>query len=146
MWLTIYLNRRLRTKLERDANYKPFVRTDYENWSYVLTIFTHFFFIPRLVLAWAFITSAMIGCAFIAIGHKRSEKAGPIRRWLFSQVVAFGARGSMLMYGMIWCSKQKVKADYSDWLGPEWKLDSENSYKGAGTFVANHQGFVDILV
>jgi hypothetical protein len=61
----------------------PFVRTDIEQWSYVITVFTHFFFIPRFLLAWLFITFAMVGCFIGSIGHKRSQKPGKIRTWLF---------------------------------------------------------------
>ncbi len=59
---------------------------------------------------------------------------------------AFGCRYSMLMYGVIWISKKRAFVDYTEWLGPDWKFNPETSYKGAGTFVANHQGFSDILV
>ncbi len=59
---------------------------------------------------------------------------------------AIGCRGGMLAYGVIWISKKRVFVDYSKWLGPDWKFNPETSYKGAGTFVSNHQGFSDILV
>jgi hypothetical protein len=52
----------------------------------------------------------------------------------------------LLMYGFIWCSKERVKTDYTKWLGPSWKFDPVTSFKGAGTYVGNHQSFADILV
>jgi hypothetical protein len=145
MWLTIYINRKSRPNLEH-VKYKPFLRIDYDNWSYILTIFTHFFFWPRFLIAWFCITSSMIACAFVAIGHSRTQKPGAIRRWLFSRLIGLGGRGAMLSYGIFWCQKRKVEVDYTKWLGPEWKFDSKTSYEGAGTYVANHQSFADILI
>jgi 1-acyl-sn-glycerol-3-phosphate acyltransferase len=52
----------------------------------------------------------------------------------------------MLSYGIIWCQKRRVEVDYTKWLGPEWKFDPKTSYEGAGTYVANHQSFADILI
>ena len=52
----------------------------------------------------------------------------------------------MLSYGIIWCQKRRVEVDYTKWLGPDWKFDPKTSYEGAGTYVANHQSFADILI
>ena len=50
------------------------------------------------------------------------------------------------MYGVVWVKRQKILSDYSKWLGPEWKIDEFASFKGASTYVSNHQSFADINV
>lgn len=120
MWLTIYLNKKCRPNQERDEKFKPFVRVDYDDWSYFFTIFTHFFYFPRIILVWIIVTITMVGCLILSLGHKRSTKPGPIRRWLSAKVVGLGSRGMLLMYGFVWLNKEKVNIDYSKWLGPSW--------------------------
>jgi hypothetical protein len=80
----------------------------------------------------------MFGSAVGAFGHDFSKQPSPLRRWIMTKGTAFGCRYSMLMYGVVWISKKKVIVDYSKWLGADWKFNAETSYKGAGTFVANH--------
>lgn len=80
----------------------------------------------------------MFGSSIGALGHDFSKQPSPLRRWIMTNGTAFGCRYSMLMYGVVWISKKKVIVDYSKWLGADWKFDAETSYKGAGTFVANH--------
>jgi 1-acyl-sn-glycerol-3-phosphate acyltransferase len=46
--------------------------------------------------------------------------------------------------GLIWIKKNKVKKDYSKWLGPEWKIENAQ-FEGASTYVMNHQSFFDIM-
>lgn len=147
MWVTIYLARKQKmVSLAGNNKYKPFIRTDVDQWSYVMTVFTHFFFIPRFLFAWFSLTFAMAGCTIGSIGHKRSQEPGVIRTWIFRNSTAWGARGALFAYGVIWLSKKKIVADYQKWLGPDWKLDKVKSFKGAGTYVNNHQSFADILV
>lgn len=103
-----------------------------------MTVFTHFLFIPRFLLAWFSVMGAMIICAIASIGHKRSELPGPIRTWIFRNGTRLGARMAMFIYGIVWLKKEQVSVDYAKWLGPEWKFDAETSFKGAGTYVGNH--------
>ena len=72
MWFTIYINQKFKPDQSRDEKFKPFVRTDLRQWSYILTIFTHFFYLPRLFIGWSSIMFAFIGCAIASIGHDRT--------------------------------------------------------------------------
>ena len=123
MWITIYRTRKHRPDPVRDEPFRPFTRVDYDKWSYIMTIFTHFFFIPRNLLCWASAIGCMLICAVITIGHPRSKKLGPIRQQMCALVVALTARFMLMMYGVPWIKKQKVLSDYSKWLGPDWKVD-----------------------
>ena len=88
MWLIIAKNRRLKPNAERDAGYEAFTRNDYSKWSSFLTIFTHFFFLPRFILGW--LSIMLIGMGFPMIAS----------------------------IGIVWITKNKVYTDYSKYLGP----------------------------
>lgn len=47
----------------------------------------------------------------------------------------------LLGTGVIWISQEKVKYDYSKYLGPDWKLSFDNP----STIVENHSCWLDIL-
>ena len=73
MWVTIYINKRPRPEVDGVAKFRPWMRDDIDDWSYLLTIFTHFFFWPRFCLAWFSAWLAMFGSAIGAIGHDFSK-------------------------------------------------------------------------
>jgi len=68
MWYTIYSNKKSRPDKIRDANYGAFVRLDYDRWSYITALFTHFFFLPRFMLGWLGFFFGCIGCSVMCIG------------------------------------------------------------------------------
>jgi len=68
MWLTIYTNKNSRPNPIRDANFKPFVRNDYDNWSYSIALFTHFFFLPRFIIGWCIFCIGNITAFIFCIG------------------------------------------------------------------------------
>ena len=49
----------------------------------------------------------------------------------------YGGRALLLLYGVVWIKHERVRYDYSKWLGPEWKKENAK-FDGAGTLVANH--------
>lgn len=80
---------------------------------------------------------------FILIGQKREAKMNPLREFLTSQIMIYGARALLLFYGIIWIDNRQVRYDYSKWLGPQWKPENAK-FTGAGTVVGNHQSFGDM--
>lgn len=62
---------------------------------------------------------------------------GPIRLFLTSQIMIYGGRGLLFVYGIVWIKHERVRYDYSKWLGPDWKVENAK-FNGAGTIVANH--------
>ena len=72
MWIFIYRNRRVKFNKERDIErFKPFVRLDADEWSYGMTIFTHFLFWPRFLGSWVVIIVGISAMFVILIGQKR---------------------------------------------------------------------------
>ena len=82
-WWVIYKNRkRLSYDPSRDIEkYKPWLRPDIEDWSYLKCVFTHFFFIPRYIGLLSCLFVAAIGCLILSIGADL-DNLGPKRRWL----------------------------------------------------------------
>lgn len=142
MWFTIWQHKR--TIVPQDSKYAAFRRPDLDQWSYTATLFTHFFFIPRSVLAWFLIMLGMICCGIASIGHQRGTKPAPWRVQAYRRIFSYLSRGIVGCYG-IWIRKKYVVCDYSHWLGPEWQFDERTSYSGAGTLVSNQQSFADIF-
>ena len=60
-WYAIWVNGRLKPDSKRDGveRFRPFVRSDYNRWSYLRCIWTHFFFIPRFVMLLGILCLAM---------------------------------------------------------------------------------------
>ena len=79
-WYVIWRNKRLKPDAERDIErFKPFVRHDYNQWSYVACIFTHLLFWPRYLLCIGILIYAFFSTALIILGAD-VEKLGPIRK------------------------------------------------------------------
>lgn len=75
------------------------------------------------------------------IGHTDGT---PLKKWQRSVIkypTILASRILMLGSTIIWINKNKVKYDYSKYLGPEWKLTFDNP----STIVENHSGWMDIL-
>ena len=111
MWIIIYMNRHLKINKERDApaKFKPFLCYDYDQWSYVWTIFTHAFFWPRMIGAWA---ANFAGCLCSIIIMKT-----PNSKWrhkLFTMTAAFWVRMILLMFGVVWVYEVKVDENSKD--------------------------------
>lgn len=68
MWYTIYSNKKSKPDPVRDRGYESFVRIDYDDWSYTMAFFTHFFFLPRFILGWSLFFTGCLVCAVMCIG------------------------------------------------------------------------------
>ncbi len=85
MWYFIYKNKRIKPNKERDLEkFKPFVRLDYDEWSYFMTIFTHFFFWPRFFACWVIIIVGISTMFVVLIGQKREQPMNPVRLFITS--------------------------------------------------------------
>ena len=62
MWLFMYKCKHLKPHPERDAKYAPFVRTDYEEWTWYGIGLRNLFFWPRQIIGWAAMT---VVCLFV---------------------------------------------------------------------------------
>ena len=78
--------------------------------------------------------------------YKKGQPVNP-NSWSYKSLqlgTHFVGRVGMAMFGCPWGSinEKKIKVDYSEYLGPDWKP----SFKNAGTIISNHTVFIDILV
>lgn len=82
-WYIIWSNRpRLMPDAKRDVKkYAPWVRRDMHEWSYLMVVFTHFFFIPRYVILLTILLIAFLGTTILNIGAN-IDNLSPTRRWL----------------------------------------------------------------
>ena len=146
MWTLIYLNRRLkpdRHGRDKDPRFHPFICEASASWSYLMTPFTHFFFLPRYVGLYVCAFTCLFLTKMIVLGQDINKPVGPTRRWLVIKVTAFLMRIFLLLYGICrWKARRASKVDYSKWLGPDWKP----KYDGAGMFVSNHSFFPDAFL
>ena len=67
----------------------------------------------------------------------------PTRNVIISFHAYYSARICLFFTGIYWLKVELVEsADYTKWLGPEWKPQ----WRGAGTLVANHVSWLDIVM
>ena len=143
-WYVIWTNRsRLKYDPSRDSEkYLPWIRPDINDWSYIKCVFTHFFFIPRYIGLLTCLFCALIGCLILSCGAD-IENLGPTRRWLILRFTVCCMHPFKFLFGAITMrSSRASNADYSKWLGPDWKP----SYEGATILISNHQSWYDIFL
>lgn len=117
MWITIYSNRRSKPDPVRDANYKAFMRADYNKWSYFLAIFTHILFIPRFIIAWSIFLSCSIFVVTVCIGEDTNNL--PVWKANFIRNVSNKVMIVVSLIGGIWTRRERLKVDYSKYLGKD---------------------------
>lgn len=133
-WYVIWLNRRLAPVKGREVEkYAPWVRVDIGEWSYVRVIFTHFFFLPRYAVLLLILAVALIGIFILSIGAS-IDNLGPTRKMLITEYTCLCMRVFSPFFGVVYYSTSRPKADYKEWLGPDW----EPKYDGATILVSNH--------
>ncbi len=131
-WYVIWRNKRLRN-FDVEEQFKPFVRRDIKEWSYLRVIFTHFFFVPRFSGCILCLIGALIVTKIICLGADVNN-LGETRRKLILNSTCFWMRFFMLFFGVYNISYKRPTVDYSKWLGPDWKP----VYDGATMYVCNH--------
>ena len=148
MWIVIWTSKKYRPTAEHLANpkFRPFLRLDIHEWSYTLTVFTHFFFRPKFFIGWGCLMFTCISTFLISLFFRKDEQAGPIRMTVYSWLLWIACRIPLFLFGGVWISHKKVAVCYKKWLGPDWTLDRTKSFQGAGIYVANHQSFGDIFL
>lgn len=147
MWLVILTTKKYRPKLEhtKEERFQPFMRIDMDGWSFLLTPITHFFYWPRFFMGWGSITAACVLTLMSQCFIKQGSRPTGFISYMNGLILAFACMMSLNAAGVMRCRKKKVEYCYKKWLGPDWKFDKNTSFKNAGTYVANHQGFVDIF-
>ena len=141
-WYVIWSNTHLKPDPKRDiAKFTPWVRTDTHEWSYVMCIFTHFFFIPRYFTLLLCLVFAFIGTTILSIGSK-IDNLGSTRVWLILQYIKICMRVFGYCFGVPYFTFKRPKVDYSEWLGPDWKP----SYEGATMIISNHQSWYEVFM
>ena len=143
-WYTIYSNRKVAYNRERDSvpSARPFCRHDYHKWSYLLVIFTHFFFFPRWIMGWVVFTSGSALTKILTIGHKKGDPYPEWKLRFLREYYRWDAWGVGLIVGYIWTGFRRHEADYKKWLGPDWKP----KYEGAGISLMNHSSPFDTIM
>ena len=121
MWYVIYSNRRVKPNAKRDADYQPFVRLDYKNWSYVQGTIFGLFSMPRFLIGWGFFFVVAFAVAFAKWTKSDAQPMVGPRFWIVNQITRFGFRIALFMTGLVWAEKKQIKADYSKYLGKDYK-------------------------
>jgi hypothetical protein len=107
LWYVIYSNRRVKPDPVRDANFKPFVRFDYPNWSYFIGTFFAVFTLLKFLVGWI---SFFMAAFSVALAKKtKSDPTQPLVGWPFyfaNLMTRVFFRFTLFMAGLIWCEKK----------------------------------------
>lgn len=129
---------------ERDGKFPVFRRTDVQKWSRFSFYPGAFFFLPlRMALAILDLLMICLVLKVLTCGHdfsKGSMKNG-LRKSLVTNVVKYNAYIWVLVCGHF-TQFEKVDADYSEYLGPDYK----NQYREVAqipTMICNHVSWFD---
>ena len=120
---------------------EPFNRIDVDNWGF----FKNF---PMVMTALARGLTAFASFLVLAFWMMLVMVVlpGDSVRWLRDALIHWPglltARWVLFLYGFVWVNVEYVHdADYKKWLGPDWTP----KWTGAGTIVANHVCWLDIV-
>jgi hypothetical protein len=121
--------------------YLPFECYNYKNWSYIMPLVTHFFFVPRIVVGFFGFWTGLLVINVITLGHK---EGAPFKKWQISIARAVAPIiGRFCSYLILAIPVvRRVECDYSHYLG----ADHDYTYERAGVFVSNHITFIDVLM
>jgi hypothetical protein len=78
MWFVIATNTRSKPDPKLDPRFKPFVRADYNHWSYLHAIWTHLFYLPRLVVCIALFISVGVVPKLV---YMFNTEGSPRKQW-----------------------------------------------------------------
>jgi len=136
------MHRHIKPEFPRDDKYLPFVRTDFEIWSYWKALFTHIFFLPRFIFCWISLTMCAISVFLLSLGRDKSKPLDGFRYDYSMLAVRTSGLLILLGGGVLTLPKKRANVDYTHYLGPDWKP----TFTGAGISVSNHSSFMDIIV
>ena len=127
MWLMLYTNRNAKPDPNVAEKYKPFARKDYDDWHYLPSLITHFFFWPRYILGWCWFFQGMVFVWTVLYGHVEGTPYKVWQKkviWAYAYVVSWGCMLAALSVPIT----KRVHYDYSKYLGDDYKY----TYEGAG--------------
>ena len=140
-WYAMWKNKNLKPDPKRDTEkFAPWVRIDYDSWSYAMVPFTHFFFLIRYSCCLGALFTALILNWILCIGAD-IENIGETRKWLIVNTTCLCMRFFMPFFGCLSATTSRPKVDYSKWLGPDWKPH----YEGASMIVSNHNSWNEVF-
>ena len=56
------------------------------------------------------------------LGKRRDAQVNSWADFVIGETISWGGRLIMLIWGIVWISNVQVPYDYSEWLGPDWKV------------------------
>jgi hypothetical protein len=131
-WLFVYKKRNwVRPKEADQPIYKPFHCLDdpYQCYSYWTVPFLFLFYIPRFLLGWCFLFIGPVVAILLQIGNKDPDaQLTPFKRMILIKACRLGIFLMNLFGAHCIVRMQRVKADYSKWLGPDYHY----TYEGEG--------------
>ena len=133
-----------RTKDDKEINekFKPFVRKDLLNMHIIWSFPFYITFVPRMLVSWASIAFLGTSTCLIAWGQDISNMPA-WRKQLIKYNSMYCCRIVAYMIGIMWVDYDYDQTvDYKPYLGPDWKP----KWDGAFIYVANHIGFIDVML
>lgn len=100
------------------------------------------FMLIRFFTGWGMAGWCSVTTQIAMIGHPWGEVIPMWRRRIIIWISWCTARVILASMGTLFVNTEDVEADYSKYLGPDWKPTLEN----ASTIISNHQSIQDILV
>lgn len=128
---------------ERDSKYPAFRRTDVQYWTRARLYRAAPYIFPRIIISIILPIIYVLIVKITLIGNKRGEPNPVWKTKIFKYTAIWFSRAAgMVAAGLFKITHERVKVDYSKYLGPDW----QPTYTGASTYVSNHSCWLDILI
>jgi len=118
------------------------MRTDLRNIHVIWSFPYYITFLPRIIFAWCLVFTIAFTAVIMTIGVKEFRTFSGIRRDIMRFVTMQLCGLICFILGFSFEHERATFADYSEWLGPDWKAE----WNRPVTLISNHVSFMDILL
>ena len=116
------------------------MRRDLHNIHIIWSFPYYITFLPRILICWTLVFTMAFTATVMSIGVKDFKTFSGPRRWFMKLVLQHLSKGIGTALGFQFKHQRATHADYSEYLGPDWKPEWDRPV----TLVSNHVSFLDI--
>ena len=120
--------------------FSPFVRKDLDSYHIIYSFPWYITFWPRFLLSWINTILCYMAIVLVMVGADKTRMNQ--RAMLVTIIIKYCCRVCLILTGNVFINYQKVELDYKQYLGPQWK---PNSNEGA-IIIGNHISWIEIFV
>ena len=131
---------------EIEKGNEPFIFHGYRGYKLPLSYLICVIFGPIRFMLIPVIGASALCSNLLMIGQDREKPMSTWRKKIIQFLLYVSAVVGMHGFFAVWVSERQIEADYSEFLGPNWKEELKNYKKPIPTIICNHSTFKDMMI